>query len=68
MIVAADLRWFVGDRVGPDRLALWMSMRLSERLMRPNMAHHLNLGALVSGGEHQSAPRSFAVTRRALAQ
>lgn len=26
---AADLSWFVGDRVGPDRLALWMSMRLS---------------------------------------
>ena len=21
--------WFVGDRVGPDRLALWISMRLS---------------------------------------
>jgi hypothetical protein len=26
---AAELSWFVGDRVGPDRLALWMSMRLS---------------------------------------
>ncbi len=29
LIEAADLSWFVGDRVGPDRLALWMSMRLS---------------------------------------
>ena len=26
---AADLSWFVGDRIGPDRLALWVSMRLS---------------------------------------
>ncbi len=29
LIEAADLSWFSGDRVGPDRLALWMSMRLS---------------------------------------
>jgi len=29
LIEAADLSWFVGDRVGPDRLALWISMRLS---------------------------------------
>lgn len=29
LIEAADLSWFAGDRVGPDRLALWMSMRLS---------------------------------------
>lgn len=29
LIEAANLSWFVGDRVGPDRLALWMSMRLS---------------------------------------
>lgn len=29
LIEAADLSWFVGDRVGPDRLALWMSMHLS---------------------------------------
>jgi len=29
MIEAADLSWFVGDRVAPDRLALWISMRLS---------------------------------------
>ena len=29
LIETADLSWFVGDRVGPDRLALWMSMRLS---------------------------------------
>lgn len=29
LIEAADLSWFVGDRVGPDRLALWMSLRLS---------------------------------------
>lgn len=28
-IEATDLSWFLGDRVGPDRLALWMSMRLS---------------------------------------
>jgi hypothetical protein len=26
---AADLSWFAGDRIGPDRLALWISMRLS---------------------------------------
>jgi hypothetical protein len=26
---AADLSWFVGDGIGPDRLALWISMRLS---------------------------------------
>ena len=26
---AADLSWFAGDRIGPDRLALWMSMRIS---------------------------------------
>lgn len=29
LIEAADLSWFVGDRVGSDRLALWISMRLS---------------------------------------
>ena len=29
LIEAAELSWFVGDRIGPDRLALWMSMRLS---------------------------------------
>jgi len=29
LIEAADLSWFVGDRISPDRLALWMSMRLS---------------------------------------
>jgi hypothetical protein len=29
LIEAADLSWFVGDRVGPDRLVLWISMRLS---------------------------------------
>ncbi|MGP9792080.1 hypothetical protein [Roseinatronobacter sp. NSM] len=26
---AADLSWLNGDRIGPDRLALWISMRLS---------------------------------------
>ena len=26
---AADLSWLVGDRVSPDRLALWISMHLS---------------------------------------
>lgn len=29
LIEAADLSWFVGDRIGPDRLALWIAMRLS---------------------------------------
>lgn len=29
LIEAADLSWFVGDRIGPDRLALWITMRLS---------------------------------------
>jgi len=29
LIEAADLSWFAGDRVSSDRLALWMSMRLS---------------------------------------
>ncbi|MGO4909850.1 hypothetical protein ACEN2J_16120 [Pseudorhodobacter sp. W20_MBD10_FR17] len=29
LIEAAELSWFVGDRVGPDRLALWTSLRLS---------------------------------------
>ena len=29
LIEAADLSWFLGDRIGPDRLALWISMRLS---------------------------------------
>lgn len=29
LIEAADLSWFAGDRVGSDRLALWISMRLS---------------------------------------
>ena len=27
LIEAADLSWFVGDRLGPDRLALWISLR-----------------------------------------
>jgi hypothetical protein len=29
VIEAAHLSWFAGDRVGPDQLALWMSMRVS---------------------------------------
>jgi hypothetical protein len=29
LIEAAELSWFVGDRIGPDRLALWISLRLS---------------------------------------
>lgn len=29
LIEAADLSWFAGDRVAPDRLVLWISMRLS---------------------------------------
>jgi hypothetical protein len=29
LIEAADLSWFVGDRIGSDQLALWISMRLS---------------------------------------
>ncbi|RUS63616.1 hypothetical protein EGN72_03460 [Pseudorhodobacter sp. E13] len=29
LIEAADLSWFVGDRVARDRVALWISMRLS---------------------------------------
>jgi len=28
LIEAAELSWFAGDRVAPDRLALWVSMRL----------------------------------------
>jgi len=29
LIEAANLSWYVGDRIGPDRLALWISMRIS---------------------------------------
>lgn len=29
LIEAAELSWFVGDRVSPDRLALWIALRLS---------------------------------------
>lgn len=29
LIEAADLSWFVGDRIGADRLALWIAMRMS---------------------------------------
>jgi hypothetical protein len=29
LIEAFDLSWFVGDRIGQDRLALWISLRLS---------------------------------------
>lgn len=29
LIEATDLSWFVGDRIGPDRLALWISLRLA---------------------------------------
>jgi hypothetical protein len=29
LIEAVDLSWFAGDRIGPDRLALWISLRLS---------------------------------------
>jgi HTH DNA binding domain len=29
LIESADLSWFAGDRIGPDRLALWISMRIS---------------------------------------
>lgn len=29
LIEAADLSWFISDRIGRDRLALWISLRLS---------------------------------------
>lgn len=29
LIEAVDLSWFVGDRIGPDRVALWIALRLS---------------------------------------
>jgi hypothetical protein len=29
LLEAADLSWFAGDRIAPDRLALWISMRVS---------------------------------------
>ncbi len=29
LIEAADLSWFAGDRIGPNRLALWIALRLS---------------------------------------
>jgi hypothetical protein len=29
LIEAAELSWFAGDRIGADRLALWVSLRLS---------------------------------------
>ncbi|WP_149780702.1 hypothetical protein [Roseovarius litoreus] len=35
-IEAADLSWFAGDRVNCDRLALWVSMRLSGAQDDPN--------------------------------
>ena len=36
LIEAADLSWFAGDRVSADRLALWVSMRLSGAQDNPN--------------------------------
>ena len=36
LIEAADLSWFAGDRVSSDRLALWISMRLSGAQNDPN--------------------------------
>ncbi|WP_386176750.1 hypothetical protein [Sulfitobacter sp. R86518] len=36
LIEAADLSWFAGDRVSSDRLALWLSMRLSGAQDDPN--------------------------------
>jgi len=36
LIEAADLSWFAGDRVNSDRLALWVSMRLSGAQDDPN--------------------------------
>ena len=36
LIEAADLSWFAGDRVSFDRLALWVSMRLSGAQDDPN--------------------------------
>jgi hypothetical protein len=29
LMEAAELSWFAGDRIGPERLALWISMRIS---------------------------------------
>ena len=36
LIEARDLSWFAGDRVSSDRLALWVSMRLSGAQDDPN--------------------------------
>ncbi|MDF3419505.1 hypothetical protein HKX23_14120 [Sulfitobacter sp. KE29] len=65
LIEAADLSWFAGDRIGPDRLALWISMRLSG--VQDDTAAHARVGWAVrrlTGGPGPEVDLSAFLDRR----
>ncbi len=65
LIEAADLSWFNGDRIGPDRLALWAALRLSG--VQDDTAALARIGWAVrrlSGGPGPEADLSAFLDRR----
>ncbi|KNG91972.1 hypothetical protein ATO11_19930 [Pseudaestuariivita atlantica] len=65
LIEAADLSWFAGDRVSSDRLALWVSMRLSGAQDDPNALATVGWAARrLTGGPGPEADLAAFLDRR----
>ena len=65
LIEAADLSWFAGDRVSSDRLALWISMRLSGAQDDPNALTRVGWAVRrLTGGPGPEADLAAFVDRR----
>ena len=65
LIEAADLSWFAGDRVSSDRLALWISMRLSGAQDNPNALARVGWAARrMTGGPDPTVDLAAFLDRR----
>ena len=65
LIEAADLSWVAGDRVNLDRLALWISMRLSGVQDDPNVLGRIGWAVLrLKGGPSPMADLAAFLDRR----
>ncbi|WP_347268465.1 hypothetical protein [Paracoccus sp. (in: a-proteobacteria)] len=65
LIEAANLSWFAGDRVSSDRLALWISMRLSGAQDDPNALARVGWAVRrLTGGPEPKADLAAFLDRR----
>jgi hypothetical protein len=65
LLEAADLSWFAGDRVSSDRLALWVSLRLSGAQDDPNALARVGWAVRrLSGGPGPKADLAAFLDRR----